>query len=782
MATIRVTNQEELLSAMKTASGGDTILLADGDYGTVTLKNDYDSPVTLQAENPGGAVFGKIGLSGATNITLDGLTFEDGLAVENQSSQIEILNVEVDGILYVRNVDDLVIDNVEVSGGQYGILLNNVSNFSVTNSYVHDVTEDLMRVTGDSYNGLIENNVIGDTHATSPTHPDIIQLFGTNTETPHDITIRGNLLYDIGEEGMVPAQGIFATDPGTDEGYYNIIIEDNLINTAAHNTLTVQSGDNSVEISNNTLMSRNGGGGNIKLTGETSEDGGPVVSGNVAKSIDGDYVTSDDNYIYGKTGTNEDINDLLSSTDGSTWESYIPVEGSAIDFGSGYGAQDRLIELLAEAAEAEEADALLSAEAVALPSTVYEHETAVELRGTSGSYVTVEHQESMAIDEGSIALTFNADVTSWKRGLISKDSTGSGDAISAWIENGTLMVRLQDGERTETISYAGIEHNTDYDLLISFDEETVNIWLDDILIGEVAMDVDLSENTDSLVIGGFNGKSSNGTTDNTQYFFDGTISDVRIYDTALSAEELAELEGSDDAVSTETLAEDSTPAASADEAAAEDAEPAATDSETSDAGATSPIVYEHGTSVEVKGTFGSYVTVAHQDSMAIDEGSISLSFNADVTGWKRGLVSKDSTGSGDAISAWIEDGTLIVRFQDGENTATVSYDGIEANKDYDLLISFDEETAKVWLDDTLVGEVAMDVDLSENSDDLLIGAFNGKSSNGTTDNRMYYFDGTISEVTIYDSALTPEELAALDEDNHISTLDSINDVQELALY
>ena len=526
MTTIHVSTQEELLSAMKTASEGDTILLADGDYGTVTLKNDYVSSVTIQAENAGGASFEKIHLDGATNITLDGLSVEAGLSVKNNSSYIEILNVDINGILYLRNVDNVVIDNVDVSGGQYGILLNTVSNFSVTNSYVHDVTEDLMRITGNSYNGLVENNVIGDTHATKPTHPDIIQMFGANGVSPHDITIRGNLLYDIGEEGMVAPQGIFVSDP-QGEGYYNIIIEDNLINTASTNTIYINGGDNSVQVIDNTLVSRNGGGGNIRLVSQTSEDGGPTITGNVVNKLilETRSTEIDGNYVYGKYGTNEDVSELFSGTDPSDWESYIPVEGSGIDFGSGYGAEERMLELLAEAAEADEATASLSdqVDAVVVPSTVYEHDTTVELKGKSGSYVTVEHQDSMAIDEGSISLSFNADVTSWKRGLVSKDSSGSGDAISAWIENGTLMVRFQDGEQTETISYAGIEHNTDYDLLISFDEDSAKVWLDDILIGEVGMDIDLSENTDGLVIGGFNGKSAAGSTDNTQYFFDGTM-------------------------------------------------------------------------------------------------------------------------------------------------------------------------------------------------------------------------------------------------------------------
>ena len=37
MATIHVSDTEALLAALKSATGGDTIVLADGDYGALNL-------------------------------------------------------------------------------------------------------------------------------------------------------------------------------------------------------------------------------------------------------------------------------------------------------------------------------------------------------------------------------------------------------------------------------------------------------------------------------------------------------------------------------------------------------------------------------------------------------------------------------------------------------------------------------------------------------------------------------------------------------------------------
>lgn len=562
MATITVSNQSELLAALKTATGGDTILLADGHYGDVILKNDYTSNVIIKAETALGAQFTRIGFVGATNITIDGLQVETGLAVEGYSKGISVLNSDVDGNFYTRNVDGLTLDNVDISGGRWGILLNSVQNFSITNSYIHEVTEDLMRITGNSYNGLIENNVIGDTKAQKPLHPDIIQVFHAGGYVPHDITIRGNLLYDKPDAGYVPAQGIFFGSAGHGEenqGFHNILIENNLIDTPATNTIFINSGSASVQILNNTLMPRNDGGGNIRLVGKVFEEGRPIVEGNVLKAliIETKSVEMGDNYFYGKGA---DVSTLFSGTDGSNWESFVPPEGSPIDFGSGYGAQTRLLELLKEHAalfgppaplepevEAALPDAAppapieVAEPEVAAPTLVYAHDKTVQLNGFR-NFVSVEHMDKMELDEGSMSLTFNTDVTGWKRGLISKDSAGTGDAISAWIYDGTLIVQFQDGQNTVSFKQPGIKTHQDYDLLITFDNEKVKVWLDDALIGEAAMDVDLSENSDSLVIGGFNGHSAMGTTNKTGYFFDGTLSDIAIYDKALTPAELAALD------------------------------------------------------------------------------------------------------------------------------------------------------------------------------------------------------------------------------------------------
>ena len=544
MATIRVTNQTQLLSALKTATGGDTILLANGDYGDVTLKNQFSTTVTLKAEHDDGATFSSLTLTAAKNITVDGLHFEDGFTARNGSSNISVQNCDSDNLLYFRDVSNLTVNNSTATGGTFGILLNSVQNFKVTNNTFGQVTEDVMRITGNSYGGLIENNTIGDTIAKKPTHPDLIQMFSYDGFTPRDITIRGNLIYDDPATGAsdTAAQGIFMAGGGT-TGYRNILIEDNLIYTRSANTIFVGGGQENVVIKNNTLMSSTGdGGGIIRLSDVKGFDNsGTTVTGNIAKMVLDEtgesHITS--NYFYGR---NADLSKLFQGSDGTLWKSFLPVSGSAIDLKSGYGASHLLKDLLADqSATKTVTTAAATAAATDTSDTVTNvfHTTQdYELTGKKAGLLVVSHESDLALQEGSIGLTFNADTLSGNRGLISKGAAGAADDFSAWIQNGNLVVCFEnDTGDTTRITAKGVTANVDHDLLISFEDGKIQVWLDDSLVGTSSFDFDLTGNSESLVIGGVNGQSDRGTINKVASFFDGTISDVAIYDQALTPTE-----------------------------------------------------------------------------------------------------------------------------------------------------------------------------------------------------------------------------------------------------
>ncbi len=277
---------------------------------------------------------------------LQGLRVIDGLAVTKGASDVTVRDSRITGNVYLRNAARFVFADNEVTGGRYGIVLNFVAGFRITNNLVQNVTEDLMRITGPSSDGWIEGNILADVRAKPGTHPDIIQFMHHQGVTPRNITIRRNLMHDPVVRGNVSAQGVFVSDPGRgaqNRGYSDIVIEENLINVAAPNSVFVNSSRSSVTIRNNTLISYQGGGGNIRLIGKSFGDGGPQIEGNVFKElIDKDrLVRLGPNLVY--KGTPET---RLFSGPGSRWQDYLPILGSTLDR-SGMGAVGFLADLQA---------------------------------------------------------------------------------------------------------------------------------------------------------------------------------------------------------------------------------------------------------------------------------------------------------------------------------------------------------------------------------------------------------------------------------------------------
>ena len=139
MATIHVSDTEGLLAALKSAAGGDTIVLADGDYGALNLKGrygpnvlPYDSPVTITSATPGGARFETVTIRDAQNLTFDQVTMT-GEFRASFSSNIAVTN-SVGHALYFRDVAGATITGNHVSEGKYTLNLFSVSDFTITDN------------------------------------------------------------------------------------------------------------------------------------------------------------------------------------------------------------------------------------------------------------------------------------------------------------------------------------------------------------------------------------------------------------------------------------------------------------------------------------------------------------------------------------------------------------------------------------------------------------------------------------------------------------------------
>lgn len=556
MATINVSNASQLSAALSSASGGDIIVLADGYYGDVTLSQNFASEVTVTSASPLGATFGQVLINGS-NVTLDGLTVTGRFTIRD-AAHIEVTNSQLNSWNEALFSTDVTFSNNNVRST---VNLEKVDGFAITDNVIGTspggVNGDLIRVIGDSKNGVIENNDLTDVAPTKNpdgtyTHADGIQFINRGADWPSDIVIRGNLIFDdpaTGDTGNLWMQAIAVG--GTD-----ILIENNLVMTGSPNAIIVANSSGGIEVFNNTVLPwPDGGGGTIRVTSTTS---GVVVEGNVTNGILNEGGASlSNNFIYSTNMFSEDYwGDLFQlQTYGMAWEDYLPVNGSPIDFGSGYGALERLEELL-NGGPVDTPDPYsnpdLQPEPTPAPDPVIitdpDTATVLGLAGShdisrAGDVIEIAHDPSLALATGTVALSFNADTVAGQQGLLSKDAKffGNGGHFTAYIDNGKLVVRLQDDASSQVFEVGGIRANVEYDLQVSFGDGQVTAMLNGEVFGEAAFDSSWETNTEFLQIGA-NGWASKPGDDGFVQVFDGTISDVVITDGTSSYEEIQTLQ------------------------------------------------------------------------------------------------------------------------------------------------------------------------------------------------------------------------------------------------
>ncbi len=173
MTTWNVSSSAELLSALGKAAGGDTIFLQSGNYGAVDLSNNFSDYVTIKAASPLGAVFTDLDITGGSYIAIDGLKVLNEIGAYDGANHLKYINSSfADGVRYTPGVSDIVLDHSDITGES--VFVDSVANFTITNNVIHDGTSDLLRVTGNSYNGLIENNTMRDVSPVAGDHPDMI--------------------------------------------------------------------------------------------------------------------------------------------------------------------------------------------------------------------------------------------------------------------------------------------------------------------------------------------------------------------------------------------------------------------------------------------------------------------------------------------------------------------------------------------------------------------------------------------------------------------------------
>jgi hypothetical protein len=272
--TIFVNNATELAKAAKGAVGGDTILLAAGNYGDVSINSlNPNGMVTIKSANPDAdAVINRLVVSRSSNFTFEDVDFHNPLrpgeteavrAVRVQlSNDINFVGVDVYGSLN-NNINDDGNGIAFASSSRVSVLdstfkqLNVAAIFSegsdviFAGNTISDVREgvNIAQIDG----ALVERNFItrvvpdfsrGD-------HADAIQVHaGGRFTSSNDIVIRSNVI----KLGTTTAQGIYINNEKGAQGAFhtNITVEDNYYEGNARHGITVNYGSN-LSVHDNTV-------------------------------------------------------------------------------------------------------------------------------------------------------------------------------------------------------------------------------------------------------------------------------------------------------------------------------------------------------------------------------------------------------------------------------------------------------------------------------------------------------------------------------------------------
>ncbi|WP_417463033.1 right-handed parallel beta-helix repeat-containing protein, partial [Kordiimonas sp.] len=342
MATIiSVSNAEELMNALASATGGDTIELAGGDYGRLTLINGktgfdvtFDTAVTIRSVDADHlASFSGMNLNGVSNLTFDDVVFDynfsqdDPVSIRPFSINGGSNNISIKNSIFEGDVASDVLDsNVDGFGYGTGLSVRDSSNISIENNEFFNwhrgaifaqvegllvAENDVSAIRSDGFDFievksvLIEKNHIHDFSAPegSSDHRDMIQFWTSGTDSPSvDVIIRDNIL-DIGTGAW--AQSIFMRNEevdlgraGTEMYYQNILIENNTIYNGHLHGITVGETDG-LTIRNNSVLQALGGlndlSGGVSIPKINLKPGSTsvVIEGNVTSAISGFAAQSD---------------------------------------------------------------------------------------------------------------------------------------------------------------------------------------------------------------------------------------------------------------------------------------------------------------------------------------------------------------------------------------------------------------------------------------------------------------------------------------------------------
>lgn len=314
-----VSTMAALDAAIAAARGGETILVAPGDYGEVRVfDRAYAAPVTIRSADPRRpARMRRFRVIGSRNVRVQDVDIGSALAPDEKewtrvaevfrSRDVVLERVRMHGSLdgnpqndgwglFMRDSRDIQVLDSEFTELALGILAESIDGLVVRGNHFHHLQRD-----GADFAGVvgvrIEGNRFHDFYPKDGAHPDAIQFWtAKQTRSSTDIVIRDNVILQGAGGGL---QGIFLGNE-IRLPYANVAIENNLLYSAVqYHGISVYHGDG-VRIVGNTVVSPPEDAARYWIRLDHVTNG--VVAGNVADdlTLEQSRAETSDNLIFAK--------------------------------------------------------------------------------------------------------------------------------------------------------------------------------------------------------------------------------------------------------------------------------------------------------------------------------------------------------------------------------------------------------------------------------------------------------------------------------------------------
>jgi carbon monoxide dehydrogenase subunit G len=296
MTILTASNAATLVAVLSTAKAGDTIYLAAGNYGDVTLSRlNFASDVKITSANSSDpAVFRSLNLSSVSHIALDNIAIDlnpDAKTVSTttglriyQSSSVTLSNSTLVGGEAVNGVpQDTPAGELDSTGNVLGlptgrgIVVNNSTGIKIVNNDISEFHKgitlggvDGVEISGNSLNDLrttpisgggLNNVVVANNSASNLTpwqpggagdHLDFIHFWTSSDQTTAstNFKITGNTF--LQGEGSATI-GIYLDDNNNAKGFTKVAITENVIYSGNHQAIRLENVKDA-DVGHNTLL------------------------------------------------------------------------------------------------------------------------------------------------------------------------------------------------------------------------------------------------------------------------------------------------------------------------------------------------------------------------------------------------------------------------------------------------------------------------------------------------------------------------------------------------